>query len=271
MADKYSTLQITPAGMNMIAKSLCGGKIVFTKIVVGNGKPEDLENITALANPKLEIGISKAEERADFILLTGNVSSKNVTEGFYSYELGVFAKDADENEHLYAYRYNQEDADYFPTAESSRTMELTMSIVAQLGNAENVTAVLVEGDAYAKVNHTHDIKDLVSGVLPVELGGTGTASPEESDLAKVRTVKIPADGWTYSEPYTQTVNVDGVTASQSPVISCGMPEEVTAENVKAMKKAFGMIDRGVTGDGIITFFCYNKRPQKDIIVLVKGV
>lgn len=271
MADKYLTLQTTPTGMNMIIRSLYGDKITFTKLVLGDGKPDDLDNVKALANPRVEIGIKKAETKTDYMILTGEISSANVPESFYGYELGVYATDADGTEQLYAYRYNASDIDYFPSADSGRTLELTMSIVVQLGNAENVTAILIEGEAYAKVDHTHKATDIVSGVLPVELGGTGVSSLEECGLAAVRNVTIPASEWSYSEPYTNAVSVSGMTPTQSPVISCGMPSDVSASNVKQMQKAYGMIDRAVTEEGRVTFYCYNKRPIVDINVLLKGV
>ena len=39
MADTYLTLSPTPDGRNMIARSLYGDTITFTKIVIGNGEP----------------------------------------------------------------------------------------------------------------------------------------------------------------------------------------------------------------------------------------
>lgn len=272
MADKYLTLQTTPAGMNMIIRSLYGDKITFTRIVIGNGTPESLENVTELTSPILSVGITKADAKADYLLLTGNVNSSDVPAGFYGYELGVYAKGADEVEHLYAYRYTSTDVDFFPSADSGRTLELTMSIVVQLGNAQNVTAILVEGEAYARIDHKHNAADITEGVLPISQGGTGSANGYSSDLLAVRPpVKIPASAWSYSVPYTAEVNVSGITANIAPIISCGMPATVTAEEVKAMKKAYSMIDRAVTGAGKITFYCYNDRPTKDIYVLVKGV
>ena len=62
--------------------------------------------------------------------------------------MGVYAKGDDNIERLYAYRYSEE-ADFYPSSDSGRTLELRISVVVQVGSAENVTAILVEGDAYA--------------------------------------------------------------------------------------------------------------------------
>lgn len=269
--DKYLTLQTTPAGMNMIIRSLYGDKIAFTKIVIGNGKPKDLSNVTALANQVLSVGISKADAKADYLLLTGNVSSSNVPTSFYGKELGVYAKGTDGTEHLYAYRYSESDVDFYPSSDSGRTLELTMSIVVQLGNAANVTAVLVEGEAYARADHKHAAADITSGVLSVSRGGIGAATFTDCELAAVKTVKLKANEWTYSVPYSQTVTVSGITAKHSPIISCGLPDSPTADAVKAMRKAYGLIDRAVTGAGQITFYSYRDRPKSDITAILKGV
>lgn len=148
MAETYLTPQTTSAGKAMIVKSLNGGSITFTKIVIGNGKPGDGE-VAAMVNPLLTVAISASESHDTYILLTGECTSADVNSKFYGNELGVYAKDADGNEQLYAYRYSTEDVDFFPDASTGRTMELRMSIVVQIGNAKNVTAILTEGEAYA--------------------------------------------------------------------------------------------------------------------------
>lgn len=271
MAEEYLTLQTTPTGMNMIIRSLYGDSISFTKIVIGSGTPENARSVTALANQRLSIGIKKADAKADYLLLTGDVTSADIASGFYGKELGVYAAGADGVEHLYAYRYNDTDADYYPSSSSGRTLELTMSVVVQLGNAENVTAVLIEGDAYAKAEHKHDAADIETGVLPINRGGTGSGTASESEFAKVREIKLLKDDWTYSEPYTQTVRAEWAKADYAPLIGCGLPDVMKAEDIKAMKKAYGLIDRVVTGDGEITFYCYSDRPKKDINIFAKGV
>lgn len=269
--DKYLTLQTTPAGMNMIVRSLYGDKITFTKIVIGDGHPTDLSNVTALAHQVLSAGITKADAKTDYLLLTSNISSANVPRSFYGYELGVYAKGADGTEQLYAYRYAEADVDFYPAADAGRTLELTMSVVVQVGNAKNVTAILVEGEAYARADHKHSAADITSGVLPVERGGIGAAAFTDCELAAVKTVKLKANEWSYSVPYSQTVKVTGITAKHSPVISCGLPDSPTADSVKAMRKAFGLIDRAVTGAGQITFYSYRDRPKSDVTAVLKGV
>lgn len=84
-------------------------------------------------------------------------------------------------------------------------------------------------------------------------------------------VALPASGWSGTAPYTQTISVAGVTAEDSPVIGILIAEGTTAANVKLQNKAWACVDRAVTGAGMITFYCYNKKPGNDFTVNVKGV
>lgn len=82
---------------------------------------------------------------------------------------------------------------------------------------------------------------------------------------------LRASGWSASAPYTQTVDVPGLTAGDNPILVKVIPAGATPEQVKAYNKAFGMIDDGDTADGQATFRCYNKKPSTDITVGLKGV
>lgn len=269
--EDYLTLKTTQAGINMIIRTLYGDSITFTKIAIGDGKPTNLENVTDLTHKVLEFGLSAAESKENYMLLTGNITSRDVPVSFYGYELGVYAKGSDGVEKLYAYRYSKSDVDYYPSSSSGRTLELTMSIVIQIGNAQNVTAVLIEGDAYAKAEHKHDAADIETGVLPVERGGTGANTIYGSDLVKTRNITLLASAWSYSVPYTQTVAMEDITKECEPIMSYRMPDAVNAASIKAMKKAYSLIDDFVTEDGKITFYCYGGRPNINLNVCIKGV
>lgn len=97
-----------------------------------------------------------------------------------------------------------------------------------------------------------------------DLGNSVTA------IKAVKTVTLSASKWSTSAPYTQTVVVSGVTSSESPVIALHISGSPSASTVKAQRKAFGYLDRAVTGNGSITFYCYEKKPAADFNVSVKG-
>lgn len=203
MADSYLSPSITNEGINLLIKALNGENIAFTKIVLGDGVPSDKNEISDIANKRLEIGISEMETHEGYIVLTGYCNSSELEESFYGKELGVYAKGKDENEVLYAYRYSEAEVDFFPSKDSGRTLEVVLSVVVQIGKAENVTAILIESDAYASKTdfkrhcdernphkttaddvgaapkaHGHNVKD-ITGILPVNKGGTGVSSYEQ--------------------------------------------------------------------------------------------
>lgn len=94
---------------------------------------------------------------------------------------------------------------------------------------------------------------------------------EQVDAIKtVKMVSLTASGWSSSAPYTQSRNVSGVESSDTPIIALYISGSPSAATVKAQKKAFGYLDRAVTSNGSITFYCYEKKPTVDFSVSVKG-
>lgn len=111
------------------------------------------------------------------------------------------------------------------------------------------------------INHNSELMDL-------ELK---KANERSDKLAGVKTITLLAAGWSAIAPHTQSVNVAGVSAEDSPVISILIADGTVAANVKAQNKAWNCVDRAVTGAGTITFYCYNKKPEADFQAALKGV
>lgn len=206
MAQSYLNLETTAAGLAMIARSLYGDDITFTKISIGNGVQPTSE-ITGMINPLVEVGITKIEKSEGMVILTGYLTSSDIQSSFYGTELGVYAKDADGTEELFAYRYNQSGVDYYPATSSGRAIELTFSVVIQIGAAENVTAILIEGDTYAKKtdfdSHVAD-KSNPHGVTKEQLG-----------LGSVENKVINDQTPTYTVPASTSELVSGENLSTS--------------------------------------------------------
>lgn len=203
MQNNYLVPSLTNEGISMLVRCMDGGTIQFTKFVLGDGTPNDTTNMIDLANPKLEIGIIESEKRDGYLLLTGYCNSTQIEEAFYAKELGIFAQDESGNEKMYAYKYSDSEVDFFPSKNSGRTLEVTLSVIAQIGTAENVSAILIENDAYASktdfkkhceasnphnttvddigaapASHKHNAAD-IDGILPVAHGGTGVSTYEQ--------------------------------------------------------------------------------------------
>lgn len=89
-------------------------------------------------------------------------------------------------------------------------------------------------------------------------------------LKSAKTATLKAASWSASSPYTQKVSVSGIQSSDTPIIGFYISGSPTASDVKTKRKAFGYIDRAVTSDGSITFYCYEKKPGTDFMVQIKG-
>lgn len=102
----------------------------------------------------------------------------------------------------------------------------------------------------------------------IDINNTNKAIEE---IREVRTASVPSSGWSSSAPYTQTIEVEGITEDDEPTISLYLAGSPSSENVKAMNKAYGMLDRAVTAEGTITLYCYNKKPATTYTIAIKGV
>lgn len=180
--DAFLTPRLTEKGISMVIRAIYGDSITFTKISMGNGVPSDLNNVTEMVNPLLDIPFVEATQEDNYILLTGETSSSQIETSFYGNELGVYAKDENDNEYLYAYRYSEQ-ADFFPASSEGRTIELRISVAVAVGNAENVTAILTAGEEYATRNefnaHVNDHNNPHHVTAEdVGLGNVSNESPE---------------------------------------------------------------------------------------------
>ena len=92
-----------------------------------------------------------------------------------------------------------------------------------------------------------------------------------NQINRVTEVKLTAAGWSSSAPYTQTVEIPGVTADDRPIVSLYLADGITAAEAKLQSKAYGCVDRAITGSGNITVYCYNKKPAADFQIQIKGV
>ena len=97
------------------------------------------------------------------------------------------------------------------------------------------------------------------------------ATAEELSRANaVVNVTFVSSGWSNSAPYTQTVDVEGITANDAPIpffINDGVDETES----KAKMKSYGFVTYFDSGNGTITATCKYKKPEATFTVGMKGV
>ena len=117
--------------------------------------------------------------------------------------------------------------------------------------------------------------------LAVDNGYVGTeeewlASLKGTDgITTVQTTKIDktctflSENWSSTVPYTQTVAVEGITELLNPRIDI-----IISDNVVTGKKeeiAFSYVTKVTTGDGILTAYCYETKPDVDLNIIVEVI
>lgn len=82
------------------------------------------------------------------------------------------------------------------------------------------------------------------------------------------TLSLPASGWSGSSaPYTQTVNLKWILATDKPHISPVYSN--TLSTARAQKEAWEMVSSAVAYEGSITFTCFEDKPGTDIPIQVE--
>lgn len=117
--------------------------------------------------------------------------------------------------------------------------------------------------------------------IAVESGYTGTEEEwlaslhGEDGITTIQTTKVDktctftADGWSDTVPYTQTVAVEGIAETLNPRIDLIVSDNV----VLGIKEeiSFSYFTRVTTGDGILTAYCYETKPNIDINIMIEVI
>lgn len=147
---------LTNAGRNLLAKALTGKQLVFTRAAIGNGDlgSRDPKTLTGLISYKKDLPITNMNVTssigtAEVVL---ELTNKNLTQGFFLKEYGLFAKDPDtQNEVLYSYRNSGSESGYLEADNGVDQISYTLSIVTVIDQAPNVSAVISSTNQYITV------------------------------------------------------------------------------------------------------------------------
>ena len=130
----------------------------------------------------------------------------------------------------------------------------------------------------------HPLPDPRKGLIMqagIDMGGqalTGLKDPEADNDAATKkyvetyadslhmlfTAALPASGWSEAAPYTQSVAVEGILATDTP--HYGVVYAADTATALAQKEAFAMVDDLDTADGTVTFTCFEDKPSVDLTV-----
>lgn len=91
-----------------------------------------------------------------------------------------------------------------------------------------------------------------------------------SEIKAVRKFTLTTGGWSSSAPYTQIVNVSGITSSDTPIPLIEYPDNVTADQKNQIDKGTNMITSITTNNGSVTVVCKFKKPTINLTIALKG-
>lgn len=91
-----------------------------------------------------------------------------------------------------------------------------------------------------------------------------------SEIKVVRKFTLTTGGWSSSAPYTQTVNVSGITSADTPIPLIEYPDNVTADQKNQIDKGTNMITSITTNNGSVTVVCKFKKPTINLTIALKG-
>lgn len=144
----FNSAVLTAKGINLLAKAQAGKTTIeFTKAATGNGSyatGESLVGRTALKAQKQTFPISTisvVNESTVYLkfIVSNQQTSGNLKAGYYVKEVGIFARDPDEGEILYAIATAVADQwDYLPAYNDLIPSTITMEFYTEVDNASTV-------------------------------------------------------------------------------------------------------------------------------------
>lgn len=161
---EFKQVVITHKGQALISKLMSGsGTAEFTAIKISDTSytDEQLEGLTSLGSIKQVVPISKVTRTNDVaVQVEGAISNTDLKAGYYMRTLGLFAKDPNEGEILYAVT-SASQAGYMPPYNGRTTSGAFFRLVTTIGNAKNVT-LQVNPSAVATIGDIQDLQEQVN-------------------------------------------------------------------------------------------------------------
>lgn len=171
---------------------------------------------------------------------------------------------------------------YTEGVDLSDTLPLESQAEAKAGTSVSVS----------REDHVHPLSELGDhpGVLSIQKGGTGAETAEEAlenlGAASVQyvaqevgkkaskahfTATLSASGWSDTAPYEQTVAVTGLLLTDVPLVDVDMSGATSGDAGTALQEAWTFVGRLNAGDGTVTAYCYEEKPEVDVPIILMVV
>lgn len=167
---------LTKQGLKLQAKVDAGNAMQLTKCRLGSGtigSGQQLEDLTELVAPVQTLPIASVTYSDDShaCIISAVTDNSTVTTGYYLREFGIYAKDPDDGEILYAVASDSE-PDFIPAKGTSTVISQEIGVALTFANAANVTAA-VNTSATATISYVNtyvtnavaDLKDMTGATV----------------------------------------------------------------------------------------------------------
>ena len=167
---------MTKQGLKLQAKVDAGNAMQLTKCRLGSGtigSGQQLEDLTELVVPVQTLPIASVTYSDDShaCIISAVTDNSTVTTGYYLREFGIYAKDPDDGEILYAVASDSE-PDFIPAKGTSTVISQEIGVALTFANAANVTAA-VNTSATATISYVNtyvtnavaDLKDMTGATI----------------------------------------------------------------------------------------------------------
>ena len=238
----FEGLVLTQKGISMLNDMLNGESLTFTSIKLGDGtKPADITKLIDLVNVKQTLPITRNSVVDDSTTLIGtNLFGKDVKEGFYWREVGIFAKSYDGVEYLFSYSNSGSEASYIPAGGAVTEQLIDLNLV--LGNMDNVTIELNNSLAYATLDELNRQLNNLNTTLTTTIN-TNIKSVTDA-LTNHKNDKANPHGVTKSQVGLGSVENYGIATSAEAKAGTANNKYMTPTRVKEAIEGLGVASDG---------------------------
>lgn len=187
----FENFYLTNKGRRLLAKAQVGTTISFSRAEIGSGvlpTGDDVLARTSLVQAVKSLPISGVSVNRNQAQVTMNFSNQSISAPFYWREVGLYATDPDEGEILYAYGYEENHVEYIPTF-SAGPMEFIFSMVIQIGDSANVTAMVDGSLVYCTIEKAQEIATEKATIVAEQVVPDAMAAMEEQLTEAVNEAK----------------------------------------------------------------------------------
>lgn len=161
MAEWVGTI-LTTAGRNLLAKTIAGQTVHFSRACFGDGVPAtgtDIYGMTNVVNAKLNLPARSIDVVGDGTArIELQLTNQTLTEGFHAREIGIFAMDG-ETEILFAYDNSGDKCDYIPAWGRINPINLFLYAYVVIDSAKSVTINIDNSLLFATIEELNAHKD----------------------------------------------------------------------------------------------------------------